>query len=389
MTMVEPRPAARADDEPAQPQGHGHGKGRDFGPIRWLPRVLVYAVLGWFILFQIPRTEDYAAVAADACIYAIVGLSLNIIIGYTGQLSLGHQGFVGLGAFAAAYTLTVQQVPFALTFVIAALVAAAFALALGLVALRITGLYLALITLVFGLTLEGSVFEIPEFTNGGAGQPANRPEWLVDDGRFYLFCLAFLVGAVLVDYRLLRSKTGRALLALKENERVAEAFGINVTLYKLIAFTISGALAGVAGALLAFRLGIVTGSGFGFFLALTFVLMTVVGGLGNRLGVILGSTLFASLDFLLEDTFLHAVETGFVNVFEFLGFAGPNVEQFDVQFIGAFLLLLTLVQFPGGIAQQNKAFFDWLAGKPFSVHTLLHPGKESGPGAVEGSSVRA
>jgi branched-chain amino acid transport system permease protein len=318
-----------------------------------------------------------------------VGLSLNIIIGYTGQLSLGHQGFVGLGAFAAAYSLTVQQVPFALTFVIAALVAGLFAVVLGLVALRITGLYLALITLVFGLTLEGSVFEIPEFTNQGAGQSANRPDWLIDDGRFYLFCLAFLAAAVFLDYRLLKSKTGRALLALKENERVAEAFGINVTRYKLIAFTLSGALAGVAGALLAYRLGIVTGSGFGFFLALTFVLMTVVGGLGNRLGVILGSTLFASLDFLLEDTPVRVVEKGFVAAFEFLGFSSENVEQFDVAFIGAFLLLLTLAKFPGGIAQQNKAYFDWLAGKRFNVHDVLHPGKESGPGTVEGSNVRA
>ena len=378
-------PAATDEAEPDA----GDRRGRDFGPVRWVPRLLVMAVIAWFVLFQIPRTQDYAAVAADACIYAIVGLSLNIIIGYTGQLSLGHQGFVGLGAFAAAYSLTVQQVPFALTFVIAALVAGLFAVVLGLVALRITGLYLALITLVFGLTLEGSVFEIPEFTNQGAGQSANRPDWLIDDGNFYLFCLAFLVAAVFLDYRLLKSKTGRALLALKENERVAEAFGVNVTRYKLIAFTLSGALAGVAGALLAYRLGIVTGSGFGFFLALTFVLMTVVGGLGNRLGVILGSTLFAALDFLLEDTFLHVVEVAFVGFFEFLGFASANVEQFDVAFIGAFLLLLTLAQFPGGIAQQNKAFFDWLGGKPFNAHDLLHPGKESGPGAVEGSSARA
>ena len=384
MTLLQAPAAPSTGDAPAAPK-----QGRDFGPVRWLPRLLVIVPLVYFILVQVPRTESYAAVAADACIYAIIGLSLNIIIGYTGQLSLGHQGFVGVGSFTAAYALTVQGVPFALTFVLAGLLAALFALVLGLVALRITGLYLALITLVFGLTLEASLFEVPEFSNQGAGQQADRPQWLLDDGNFYLFCLAFLVVAVLLDYRLLKSKTGRALLALKENERVAEAFGINVTAFKLIAFTISGALAGVAGALLAFRLGIVSGSIFGFFLALTFVLMTVVGGLGNRLGVILGSTLFAVLDFLLQETPVGLLETGFVAVGEFFGLGASSLEQYIVQFIGAFLLLLTLVQFPGGIAQQNKAFFDWLAGKPFSVRTLLHPGKESGPGAVEGSSVRA
>lgn len=362
-----------------------HGKpARDFGPIRWVPRGIVYALLAFWLLVLIPGSERYSAFAADAVIFAIVALSLNIIIGYTGQLSLGHQGFFGIGAFAAAYSLTVQGVPFALTFVIAILVAAAFALLLGIAALRITGLYLALITLVFGLTLEGSLFEVQEFTNSGAGQPAERPEFLFDDGRFYLFCLAFLVVAFYLDWRLTKSKTGRALLALKENERVAEAFGINVTTFKLLAFVLSGGLAGVAGALYAYRVGNVVGTDFGFFLALTFVLMTVIGGLGNRIGVILGGTLFATLDYLLEGP-LNFIESGFVSAGTFLSFNESNLEQFDVAFIGALGLLLTLVFNPGGIAQQNKPFFDWLAGKPFS----LHGDKDAGPGAVEGSNVRA
>jgi branched-chain amino acid transport system permease protein len=378
--------ATRADEAPAEKgHGHGHGPGREFGPIRWVPRAVVYLLLAYWLLVLIPNSEFYAAFAADAVIYAIVALSLNIIIGYTGQLSLGHQGFFGIGAFAAAYSLTVRGVPFAATFVISILVAAAFALLLGFAALRITGLYLALITLVFGLTLEGSLFEVAEFTNAGAGQPAERPEWLFDDGRFYLFCLAFLAVAFYLDWRLTESKTGRALLALKENERVAEAFGINVTTFKLLAFVLSGGLAGLAGALYAYRVGNVVGTDFGFFLALTFVLMTVVGGLGSRVGVILGGTLFATLDYLLEDTFLNVIERGFVNGGTFLNLSQSNLEQYDVAFIGALGLILTLVFNPGGIAQQNKPFFDWLAGKPFS----LHGDKESGPGAVEGSNVRA
>lgn len=376
MTATAERPTQTAGD------GHAHGgQGKDFGPIRWLPRAVVYLLLAYWLLGIVPNSEVYAPIAADAAIYSIVGLSLNIIIGYTGQLSLGHQGFFGAGAFAAAYSLTVQGVPFFATFVIAALVGALFAFLMGVVALRITGLYLALITLVFGLTLEASLFEVPEFTNGGAGQPADRPEFLFDDGNFYLFCLVFLVGAIYIDWRLMKSKTGRALLALKENERVAEAFGINVTTFKLIAFVLSGALAGVAGALFAFRIGIVTGSGFGFFLALTFVLMTVVGGLGNRIGVIMGSSFFAAIGYILEETPVHAVE-------KFI-FRTDNLQQFAPQFIGAFLLLVTLVQFPGGLAQQLKWALDWLSGKPFSLHTMLHAGKESGPGTVEGSNVRA
>ena len=153
---------------------------------------------------------------------------------------------------------------------------------------------------------------------------------------------------------------------------------------------LSGSLAGVAGALLAYRVGIVTASGFGFDLALIFVLMTVVGGLGSRLGVILGASLFASLDFLFENTWLGNVEDFLIGLVTSEGSStAANVEQFAVGFLGALGLLLTLVQFPGGLAQQFKAYFDWLKGKPFNVHDLLHPGKESGPGAVEGSSARA
>lgn len=360
---------------------------RDFGAIRWVPRILVLLPFAYWFLWRIPNdTGGAAAIAADAAIYAIVGLSLNILIGYTGQLSLGHNGFFGVGAFAAAYSLTVKDVPFALTFVVAGVLGALFALIMGLIALRITGLYLALITLIFGLTLEESLFEVKAITNAGAGQPADRPEFIFEDRNFFYFCLVFLLVALYLDYRLLGSKAGRALLALKENERVAEAFGINVTAFKLLAFVLSGTLAGVAGALLAYRVGIVTASGLGFNLALTFVLMTVVGGLGSRLGVVLGASLFASLGFLLEETWLSNVEDVFVGVLSFGSeSAKANIEGSAVAFIGALGLLLTIVQYPGGIGQQIKPITGWLAGKPFSIHG----DEDSGPAAVEGSSVRA
>ncbi len=382
LTAADPTRAVGPARPPAAPAA------KDVGAKRWIPRGVVYALLAYWLLVLIPQAETYSAVAADAVIFAIVGLSLNILIGYTGQLSLGHQGFFGVGAFAAAYAATVRGVPFALTFVIAILAGALIALLLGLVALRITGLYLALITLVFGLTLENSLFEVPALTNGGAGQPAERPEWLIGDlseGRFYLFCLAFLAAAVYLDWRLTRTKVGRALLALKENERVAEAFGVDVTRYKLLAFMLSGALAGLAGALYAYRIGSVSGGDFNFALALTFVLMTVVGGTGNRLGVILGASLFAVLDYLLENTPIRNAEEFFVDLLSGVGLSAGNIEQYDAQYIGALGLLLTLVLNPGGIAQQIRPLTRWLAGKPFS----LHGDEDSGPGAVEGSSVRA
>lgn len=344
----------------------------------WAGRGVVYLLVAWVVFVYVPGTAHYIETAPQVAIYAIVGLSLNILIGYTGQLSLGHQGFFGVGAFAAAYAGTVHGLPFALTFVIAILAGALIALLLGLAALRITGLYLALITLVFGLTLEGSLFEVPELTNGGAGQPADRPEWLFETKKFYFFCLAFVIVVVFIDWRLVKTKAGRALLALKENERVAEAFGINVTIYKLLAFMLSGALAGVAGALFAYYVGNVTGNDYDFFLALTFVLMTVVGGLGSRTGVILGAVLFASLDFWINDIEKISSAVDFV-------FRTENMRQYAAQFIGALGLLLTLIFNPGGMAQQLSPITRWLSGKRFS----LHGESDAGPGTVEGSSVRA
>ena len=342
-----------------------------------LLRAVAWLALAWFVVLWLAGDEEIAGRAADAVIFAMVGLSLNILIGYTGQLSLGHQGFFGIGAFGAAYSLTVRGVPFAGTIAIAAAAGALFALALGVVALRITGLYLALITLVFGLTLEQSLFQVGWLTNKGAGQEAFRPEYLLDLNRFYWLCLAILAVIVYLDWRLTRTKTGRALLALKENERVAAAFGINVTSFKLLAFVLSGAIAGVAGALFAYRSEVANGDDFDFFLALTFVLMTVVGGLGSRVGVIIGSAFFASLDYLLETV------PGVEDVIHKL-FADDKIQAAP-RIIGALLLLTTLIFNPGGIAQQLAPITRWMSGKKFT----LHHEKESGPGAVEGSGARA
>ena len=376
MTLTAPAPSAPA--APMEPPGDAP-QGWAPSPRGWAVR---YAVLVAFFLAVVVLptsrglgSEDFAGRFADAAIFAVIALSVNVILGYTGQLSLGHQGFVGAGAFAAAYGATVLGLPFAFTFVLAAVVGAVFALGIGAVALRITGLYLALITLVFGLTLERSLFEVPALTNGGAGQPADRPDWLLSNDNFYWFCLAALAVVLYVDWRLTRSKAGRALLALRENERVAEAFGVNVTSYKLLAFVLSGAIAGLGGALFAYREQSVVGVSFSFELALTFVLMTVVGGLNSRVGVVAGGSLFALLDYLLER--FHLTDL----VEPLLG----ESAQFSGRFLGAFLLLITLIFNPGGIAQQLKPITRWFAGQRFS----LHGDHESGPAAVEGSHVRA
>jgi branched-chain amino acid transport system permease protein len=351
----------------------------------WLARGLLLVPVAWFVLKMLPSGPDTAGRATEWVVFALVGISLNIIIGYTGQLSLGHQGFVGIGAFAAAYSLTVHGVPFAAALAIAVVVGGLFALLLGFVALRITGLYLSLITLVFGLTLEQSLFQQPDLTNGGAGQPAFKPDALIEPRTYYYFCLAILAVILYVDWRLTRTKVGRALFALRENERVAAAFGINVTAYKLLAFVLSGAIAGLAGALFAFKAENVTGEDYDFFLALTFVLMVVVGGLNSRFGVVVGALIFSPLGLEYAIDHFQWLHDFLVDGFLFIPGFGEERIQFAPRLIGALLLLLTLLQFPGGIAQQLKPITRWVGGGRFSLHDDSH----GGPAAVEGSSVRA
>lgn len=335
-------------------------------------RVVVALVLVWAVGWWAAHSTEWTPFAIVAAVYAMVALSLNVLIGYTGQLSLGHQGFLGAGACAAAYVQTKVEAPFAVAVVSAVVVGALFALVLGFVALRIRGLYLALITLVFGLTLQASLFLVPALTGGGAGQKADRPGFLQSNTHFYWFCLALVVVVLYLDARLLGTKSGRALLAVKENERVAEAFGINVVLYKLFGFVLSGAIGGLAGALFAYQSQQFNGSDYDFFLALTFVVIAVVGGAGSRYGMVAAATFFAFQHHLF--TKVTFIKSAF----------GTNVAQFFPDMVGVILLLVTLIFQPRGIATIVDPFAKWLRGGRFE----LHP-HEGGPSAVEGSSVRA
>ena len=206
---------------------------------------------------------------------------------------------------------------------------------------------------------------------------------LFDPSRYYYFCLAILVVVVYLDWRLTKTKTGRALFALRENERVAAAFGINVTAYKLLAFVLSGSIAGLAGALFAFKAENVTGEDYDFFLALTFVLMVVVGGLNSRFGVLVGALLFSPLGLQYAFEKWHWLHQFLVDGVWFVPGFGEERIQFAPRLIGALLLILTLLQFPGGIAQQLRPVTRWVSGGRF---TFRHDDR---PVTVEGSSVRA
>jgi branched-chain amino acid transport system permease protein len=349
----------------------------------WAARLGVLAVIFGGVIWVTAIVPQYwADRIALAAIFAVIGLSLNIVLGYIGQVSLGHHGFVGIAAFVAAYFVSEKMgcTPqlgcgldhFGAAILLAVLSGGIAAMLLGLVALRIRGLYLALITLAYGFMAERTIFEIPFLTRGGAGMPAPRPDGFTSDRAYAYLTLIFLVLVIYVDWRLVRSKVGRAILSIKHSEPVAASYGVNVTAYKVLAFIVSGLFAGLAGGLFAFRNLNVTSPDFNFSIALLWVLMVVVGGLGNRTGVVCISAFFALFPFLAE---LITPLERFVS-----GTYGRSLSQVALVF-GALLAILTIVQAPGGFAEQISPITRWLRGQKFSMHPEGHgpPPKEGGP----------
>ncbi len=341
---------------------HAHRRPK---PTGWAARAAVGVALAWVVLcyptnvlspFTVAGVEANAA--SEAVIFAVIGLSLNVLIGYVGTISLGHQAFVGIGAFTSAYVVTEMGQEFFVAALVAALVGAAQAALLGAVSLRVTGLYFGLITLSYGIMTQESIFQIESLTGGTAGQAAPRPLGFESDFRYYYLCLAVLGLVVFLDWRLIATKGGRALLALRENPRVAATWGINVKAYTILAFGVSGLFAGLGGALLAHRDTNVVANPFGLNLALVFILMTVIGGLRNRAGVVAGAAFFALLrnGELLE---LLRVDETFAKAP-----IGLTAEVMPLV-LGPVLLLLTITLFPGGFGQLTSTVGRWLRGGPF------------------------
>lgn len=315
--------------------------------LAWLPRVGAWAVIAGVVLVVPLGLQDFHSQRWSlAVIYAIAALSLNVLIGYAGQISLGHQGFLGVGAFLSAYVVSAQGQSFWVALVVGALSGAVASLLMGVVALRVQGLYLALVTLAYGRMAQESLFNLKLFGRG-AGVEAPRPPLLTGDRAFYYFTLVMLGLVLFVNWRFVKSKAGRAVNAQRENEQVASSYGIPVSTYKLIAFILSGVFVGLAGALFAFRNGRIDSQNLSFNLALFLVIVTVVGGLRSPVGIVAWTVLFQLLPDYLSDTF------------------GAKAPFWSLA-AGAGLLVVILVFFPGGVGQLIRPATRWLGGGPFA-----------------------
>jgi branched-chain amino acid transport system permease protein len=238
-------------------------------------------------------------------IYAIVAIGLMLLAGFTGQFSIGHAAFMGVGAYTEAY-LIAKGWPFPLSMACAMGLSAAVGVLVGLPALRVKGMYLGIATMSFGFIVEEVLARWESVTGGNAGKTVLSPSlfgWTLEsDQSFYLLCLVCVVGSTLVVLNLLRASTGRAFVAIRDSEISAQSMGIHLARYKSMSFAISAALAGLGGALYAHKIQFISPDQFSLVQSIDLLLMVVIGGLGSVHGAFFGAVFLIGMPQLISLT---------------------------------------------------------------------------------------
>ena len=226
------------------------------------------------------------------CIYSIVGFGLMLLVGFTGQISLGHAAFLAVGA----YTETLLQgagMPLWVSLPSAALFSAAAGIIIGIPALRLKGIYLAIATLAFNVIVEEIITRWEGLTGGNGGKhvkPAELFGFAFDsDVSFYFLCLSLTVLSCLMLINLLRSPTGRAFVAIRDSEISASCMGVNLAKYKTMSFALSAALTGVGGALYAHKITFISPEQFTLLASIELVTIVIIGGIGSLHGAVFGA----------------------------------------------------------------------------------------------------
>jgi branched-chain amino acid transport system permease protein len=262
--------------------------------------VLVFAVIVPLML------DDYYLSILNLVLIAIVGaLGLNILVGYTGQISVGHAAFMSVGAYTAANLAVHANMPFWITLPAGGLMAAFVGAIVGIPSLRIKGLYLAIATLAGQLIIEWIINHTPAISGGAqASIEVPRPTlWghhMKTQGQLYFFLLFFAALATVATLNLVRSRIGRAFVAIRDQDIAAEIIGVNIYRYKLLSFAISSFYAGVCGVLYTYYLGIANYEQFQINVSIDYLAMIIIGGLGSVLGSILGAIFVTMLPIVIR-----------------------------------------------------------------------------------------
>jgi branched-chain amino acid transport system permease protein len=264
--------------------------------------------LGVFVVvllaFPLIASPFQLDLACQVFLASIGALSLMLLTGYAGQISLGHAGLLAAGAFTVGILFREANAPFWITLPAAAVVGGLLGIIFGLPSLRLRGLYLAVSTLAlhFVVIYLGGEYEARRgFSTGIVVDPPKVAGVLITDARaWYFILLGAAAATLLVCLNLVRARTGRAWRALRTRETVAEALGIGVASYKLLAFVISSAATAVAGALFAYYRGFVSVEAFSLFLTIQYLAMVIIGGMGSLLGAVLGAVFVTLFPYIIE-----------------------------------------------------------------------------------------
>src|SRR5881398_1660575 len=329
---------------------------------RWT--VAVLAVI-FFLLIPLTLHEYYLSVANLVWIAVIGALGLNILVGYTGQVSIGHGAFMSVGAYTAANFATRLDAPWPVNLLAGGLMAALVGAVVGIPSLRIKGLYLAIATLAGELIIEWTINHVT-FISGGvqASIEVARPRlgsYVLSSQRdMYYFLLFFVVLAIVGTMNLMRTRVGRAFIAIRDQDIAAEIIGINIFRYKLLAFAISSFYAGVTGVLYTYYLGIANYEQFQLTVSIDYLAMIIIGGLGSILGSIFGA-IFVTLLPIATRWFLEDYGWLFFSQGDLLN-AIPNLRLI---LFGALIIFFLVVE-PEGLNRLWRNIRNYFRVWPFS-----------------------
>lgn len=265
------------------------------------------ALIGVLALLVLPLFfGEYGISVCNLILVAIVGaVGLNILVGYTDQVSIGHGAFMSVGAYMGANLITRLDMPFWVAVPSGGLMAALVGTMVGIPSLRIKGLYLAIATLAAQLIIEWTINHVPAIS-GGAQSTIQVPPpsvfgfKITEHWQMYYFLMAFVIIAMVGTANLIRGRIGRAFIAIRDQDIAAEILGINIARYKLYAFAISSFYAGVTGVLYTYLYGIANYEQFSLLVSIDFLAMIIIGGLGSPLGPVFGAIFVILLPILVR-----------------------------------------------------------------------------------------
>ena len=322
----------------------------------WLGAFLIF-------LFAFPFLfDDYLIYNANIIgIFLIGALGLNILTGFTGQISLGHGAFMGVGAYVSGYISTTLGLTFWVALPIAGFFTAAVGMIFGIPSLRLRGLYLAIATLAAQFVIDFIIIHLRPITGGSQGLMVNAPScfgYVFDtDRRFYFIVLILAIAGVCFARNLFRTKTGRAFIAIRDRYLSAEMMGINLFKYRIISFGISSFYVGIAGALWAHYLTIITPEHFNINISIQYLAMIIIGGLGSILGSIYGTIFMILLPEVLRA--LSEIVKESLPYFTFI------VEALREGVFG-FVIIIFLIFEPDGLAERWRTIRTYWKLWPFS-----------------------